>query len=244
MTFGTLKKYGNRSKQALNARLSLRLCLMASSLILALITTLAIATPSIATPPSATPIATKGSTGKNNSAKNSVTPSWSLATLMADMAKIKSRSAHFSEIKHLSIMTQPVNSSGKLLYKAPDYIERRIEKPAAGYFISEKTSIRIKNPGQKKEIKVVSYQFPAIEAFVEAMRGILSGNLKTLKKNFDVKLSGSRANWTMELTPQDEEMLDYVEKLKFQGKGTKLFKVDTLSSNGDRSIVNISKHSD
>jgi len=160
---------------------------------------------------------------------------------MEAMAQVKSSSARYELVEHRSITTKPLVSSGKLVYKAPDYIERRSEKPLPGYFIVEKDNLRLKTEGQK-ERRLVLYQFPPIHALVEAMRSTLSGNIKTLKNFYQASLSGNRKAWTLKLNPLDEEMLTYVDAMTLHGSGTQLHRVETLEAGGDRSIMTVSDH--
>ena len=51
-------------------------------------------------------------------------PAWNLDRLMSTLAQHKSGRATFTETKTLSIATQPVESSGELVFVAPDHLEK------------------------------------------------------------------------------------------------------------------------
>ena len=52
-----------------------------------------------------------------------------LDALMHELAARRSSHVAFTEVRRLAVLDRPLESSGELLYEAPDRLEKRIEKP-------------------------------------------------------------------------------------------------------------------
>ena len=170
------------------------------------------------------------------------TPS-SLQQLMMDLAKVQAVESTFEETKTMELLSEPLRSSGNLVYKAPDYLEKRVLQPQASYYIVAGDQVRV-GSAQHKERQVVLFQFPALEAFIAALRGTLAGDIKTLKEYYEVDFSGTANQWILQLIPKNDEMLLYVKKIHIYGSGDKINQIDTLETNGDHSTMTIHHTSD
>lgn len=171
-------------------------------------------------------------------AQTTSTQSWTLTELMAALAEVKTRNDTFTETKHLSVLEQPLRMSGKLFFSAPDRIEKHIEKPEPSAYIVKGSELLIRMFRQR-ERKVVLFQYPAIQAFVESMRATLAGDLKTLKEYYTVGFKSNGQDWQLNLEPVDEDMKDYVTEITIKGHNTQLSTIETQERDSDRSIMTI-----
>jgi len=168
---------------------------------------------------------------------------WGLTQLMASLARVGSVKTTFTESKTMSMLSEPLRSSGTLLYKAPDYLEKRVTSPQLSYFIVAGDDVTIGN-AQNQERHVILFQFPALEAFIAALRGTLAGDLKTLKEYYDVDFKGNADHWSLQLAPKDSEMQLYVKKILITGNDGHIAQIDTLEPNNDSSTMTIQRPSE
>lgn len=168
---------------------------------------------------------------------------WGLTQLMASLARVGSVKTTFTESKTMSMLSEPLRSSGTLLYKAPDYLEKRVTSPQLSYFIVAGDEVTIGN-AQNQERHVILFQFPALEAFIAALRGTLAGDLKTLKEYYDVDFKGNADHWSLQLAPKDSEMQLYVKKILITGNDGHIAQIDTLEPNNDSSTMTIQRPSE
>lgn len=164
--------------------------------------------------------------------------SWTLTTLMAALAEVKTRNDTFTETKILSVLEKPIQMSGKLFFSAPDRIEKHIDKPEPSAYIVHGSELLIRMFRQRDR-KVVLFQYPAIQAFVESMRATLAGDLKTLKEYYYVAFQSSGQEWRLTLEPNDDEMKGYVREIIISGHNTRLSTIETLEGDNDRSVMTI-----
>ncbi len=166
-----------------------------------------------------------------------------LQQLMSSLAQVQSVQTTFSESKTMDMLSEPLLSTGKLVYKAPDYLEKRVLTPQVSYYIVDGDQVSI-GSAQHKERQVVLFQFPALEAFIAALRGTLAGDIKTLKEYYEVDFSSDADHWTLQLAPKNDEMLLYVKTIHIRGSGDRIQQIDTLETNGDHSIMTVQHTSD
>jgi hypothetical protein len=76
-------------------------------------------------------------------------------------------------------------------------------------------------------------------AFIEGLRGTLVGNQALLQQHYGVTVSGSERDWRMVLTPLDERMLRWVKLITVSGSGNTVMSVETLQSDGDKSVISV-----
>ncbi|VAW92608.1 hypothetical protein MNBD_GAMMA23-2441 [hydrothermal vent metagenome] len=169
-----------------------------------------------------------------------------LSLVMEKLSAIQRTTAEFTEIKTYSLLNEQIKLSGQLEYVAPDTLIKKTIKPEAEYFEVTGDALTIKKlDGEEHNLLLSNY--PLIEIFVEAYRGVLSGNLKKLKQYYGVEfietsqLGGvnNEAFWTIKLTPTDEEALEYIDVIIVDGVGGAVNKVTTMESGGDKSVLSI-----
>jgi outer membrane lipoprotein-sorting protein len=162
----------------------------------------------------------------------------SLQQLMAALAEVQSVQTTFSETKTMQLLNEPLQSSGKLVYRAPDYLEKRVLEPQPSYYVVNGDDVTV-GSAQHKERHLVLFQFPALEAFIAALRGTLAGDLKTLKEYYEIGFESEADRWTLQLAPTNDEMQLYVKTILIHGRGDKIEKIDTLEPNNDNSTMTI-----
>lgn len=163
---------------------------------------------------------------------------WNLAMLMQSLAQVKSAQARFVEQKTLSILTQPLESSGTLVWRAPDRVEKRTLKPRAESLVLDRDQLIIEAAGKPRQVLSAGDQ-PIVWAFVEAIRSTLAGDLTTLQKYYRVRVEGRAAHWTLVLVPVSERMRGFIAEIRIGGAGAKMSTVDVLEAGGDHTLMRI-----
>jgi len=121
---------------------------------------------------------------------------------MARLAAVPERRARFQEEKRLAALTEPLRSTGRLLYRRPDRLEKVTESPEAESLVVDGDRLVI-TTGQEPPRVVDLAAHPEVRAAVDAVRGPLSGDLAALRRSFAVTASGTPAAWRLVLVPTD-----------------------------------------
>lgn len=162
---------------------------------------------------------------------------WDIPQLMQALGQFKGGHARFSEKKYIAILDAPLNSSGELFYRAPDYLEKRTLLPKPQLMQLDKDQLYIEQ-GQRK-YRLNLYDRPEAVVFADSIRGTLAGNRLLLEKNFSLRLSGSADRWSLELTPIGPRLTALVTRIIVSGSAGQLNSIEYLQADGDRAVMQI-----
>ncbi|KVL27943.1 outer membrane lipoprotein carrier protein LolA [Burkholderia sp. MSMB1835] len=164
-------------------------------------------------------------------------PAWSLDRLMSTLAQHKSGRATFTETKTLSIAAQPIESSGELVFVAPDHLEKHTLSPKPEHLVVDGDMLTVERNNRKYTLALARY--PELGAFIDSIRATLAGNRFALEQVYKVALSGRGDDWTLTLTPLDSRMLKVVSTITLDGTRDVLRSVAIRQADGDRSVMRL-----
>ncbi|WGY68036.1 outer membrane lipoprotein carrier protein LolA [Burkholderia cepacia] len=164
-------------------------------------------------------------------------PAWNLDRLMSTLAQHKSGRATFTETKYLSIATQPVESSGELVFVAPDHLEKHTLSPKPEHLVVDGDMLTVERNNRKFTLALARY--PELGAFIDSIRATLAGNRFALEQVYKVALAGHGDDWTLTLTPLDSRMLKVVSTITLDGTRDVLRSVAIRQADGDHSVMRL-----
>lgn len=167
------------------------------------------------------------------------TPNWDLRQLMLGLSQVKESRATFTEQKFLKILKQPLESSGTLLYQAPDHLEKHTLVPRVESLVLDKGELTIDIKARNIKRTLVLQEYPAVWTFVESIRSTLAGDLPTLERFFKIELQGNSTAWKVRLLPIEAKTRKAVSEILFSGSGSKVDTIDIFESNGDHSLMKV-----
>lgn len=164
---------------------------------------------------------------------------WDIDQLMNSLAQTRSGHARFVEKKSIAILDQPVESSGDLLYTAPDRLEKRTIKPKPETMVVQGDNLQIERGRQKIQLQLQTY--PELAAFIDSIRGTLAGDRKALERSYQLSLEGSAQSWTLRLVPVSSKMKQVVALIRITGVRDEIRSIDITQVDGDSSVMLIEK---
>jgi Outer membrane lipoprotein carrier protein LolA-like len=164
-----------------------------------------------------------------------------LTSVMNRLAAVKSAKADFTEKKFVKLLNAPVESAGVLIYTAPDRFEKHTKNPVEERMTVERDTVTLDNVAKKKKQQIFIPQFPALAAIVDAMRGALSGNLPQLQQAFSIKASGTNVRWKLHLVPLEANQYAYIHAVDVAGRDDFIESIEILQSDGDRSVMSMTR---
>ncbi len=160
---------------------------------------------------------------------------------MGQLAEVEQSRVEFDEERRVSLLGVPLHSSGELLYRAPDYLKKSVQKGGQGSYEIHGESLRIDEPGGVRELPLDAH--PALQAFVASFRATLAGDLVTLQRYYHVTFKGERSAWILTLVPRNSAMANVIREVEIRGNGTHLQEVTTLEQGGDSTLLTIRRES-
>ena len=142
-----------------------------------------------------------------------------VAQLMGDLAKLKGGKAKFVEKKYISLLDKPLISTGEMNFTAPDRLEKRTLTPKVETLLLDKDMLSIEREKQKLTINLSNQ--PEALAFIDSIRGTLTGNRAVLEKNYLLHLSGTQDKWVLTLLPSEQKIAALVLRIIVSGSKTR-----------------------
>ena len=164
---------------------------------------------------------------------------WDVTQLMQALAQNKSGRASFVETKYIALLDKPVESSGELLYTAPDRLEKRTLKPRPESMLIESGNLTVERGKRRMVLRLQEH--PELAAFTESIRGTLAGDVVALKRIYNLDLEGSEERWTLTLRPVETKMLEVVQRIRIAGSRAEVKSIEIEQADKDRSVMLIDK---
>ena len=160
---------------------------------------------------------------------------------MRELAQVKTANARFIERRHLAILTAPLESSGTLVYIAPDRLEKHTLRPRPESLVLERNELTVESKERNQRRTLVLQDHPVIWAFVESIRSTLAGDLPALSRFYQVGLDGGERRWRLTLKPSEPRMQDVVSEIRISGDRSWINAIEMIETGGDRSVMTITR---
>jgi hypothetical protein len=143
----------------------------------------------------------------------------------------------FVEEHFLHVLDRPVESSGELLYDAPDRLEKRTLKPRPETLVLEHGVITA-HRGRRTYVLNLS-DYPQIVPLIDSIRATLAGDRASLERIFKVTFDGDLEHWKLLLVPSDSTVAHSVKEIRIEGARDAIHSVEIQQADGDRSLLTI-----
>ena len=100
------------------------------------------------------------------------------------------------EKKFVQLLARPLQSSGTLIFIAPDRLQKETLAPTASRLTVNGDRLTVVQPDGKTRDVSLS-EVPEIGALVESIRATLAGDGATLTRYYTPTLSGTAGNWSL-----------------------------------------------
>ena len=158
---------------------------------------------------------------------------WNIDHLMQSLSHAKPGRARFVEKKSLTMLENPIESSGRLRFIAPDILEMHTLKPKNEVMRIQGDVLTIDH----QDIPLEDH--PELQAFIDSIRGTLTGNRQMLERYFHLSLDGSKGNWTLTMLPRQKKLADLIQHILVSGSNDTVTGIEILKTNRDRSLITI-----
>jgi hypothetical protein len=170
---------------------------------------------------------------------------WTLADLMDELSNLSQMEATFTEHRTSLFLKRPLQLRGRIVYRAPDYIEKTVESPFDERILIESDRIVVDQgmgQGKIESAEIRRYDLdshPAIRDAVEGVHAALGGDMDKLASQFATGFEGDRSSWTLRLTPRNARVRDHIDAIVIAGSGVLVQSIRTLEDNGDESLIEL-----
>lgn len=146
----------------------------------------------------------------------------------------------FSEERQLHYLTEPLLLEGTLSFDPPERLEKQVLRPKKETITVDGNLVTFESNPKDPPVRVLLSDYPALDAFVTALRAALSGDLENLAHIYAIELKGTEDSWSLQLTPRTDALRKAVSKVQMNGSSGRIMSIEILETGGDRSIITIS----
>lgn len=152
-------------------------------------------------------------------------------------AETTSLQSDFIQIKHLDVLSEDIESNGKLFYKANNKLRWEYTSPLEYLIVLKDGKVSIKDEG-----KVSSYDLSGNKTFEkinEMMIGSIQGDLLVNEEDYDYDFQESSTTYLVILTPKQKEVQEFMKSINiyFSKKDYSVEQVKMLEQSGDYTLM-------
>ena len=161
----------------------------------------------------------------------------SLDALMRSLAANPGGHLRFVERKFIALLDAPVESSGTLVYRPPQRLERHTEHPQPESMILDGDTLLLERGDRQLRLDLASH--PEIGTLVDSIRHTLAGDRAALERTYELTLDGDAALWTLRLVPRASALLTQLRQITVSGHHGQVRSIAILQADGDRSELTL-----
>jgi hypothetical protein len=160
-----------------------------------------------------------------------------LPQLMQRLSERRHGHATFVERQFIAILDRPLESSGELLYDAPDRLEKRTLAPKPEDLVLDKGTLSVRRGAHSYALALRDY--PQIAPFIDSIRATLAGDLAALEHTYAIRFEEGAGGWTLLLVPREATLAALIARIRMTGTEDLVLEVTVERTDGDRSVMTI-----
>ncbi len=161
-----------------------------------------------------------------------------LAQVLPAVARQPLAAVPFIERRISSLQTMPLESRGTLTYSPGANVEKTTTVPIRESVVISAESVTVRSGNGAPN--VIRFETsPNLAAYAQALRAVLSGDPRALRRAFDIRMAGTGNRWEMTLVPQDAILKRGVARIVVAGDKGRLRLVETTETGGDVSELTL-----
>ena len=162
-----------------------------------------------------------------------------VVTLLGNVAWVE---AEFAERKELGVLTQPLLSSGRIIFSPDQGLFRKMEHPLTMELIINRKAF-VQRDANGEVVRMNVGHLPPAKAFIDLLLAILSGDGRRWGKHFDVFFLGTQTHWQIGfLAKHISPVARGLRQVLISGEGPRFQVVTIVEKNGDQTTTHYSAH--
>jgi hypothetical protein len=143
----------------------------------------------------------------------------------------------FREERWITFLTEPVISTGTFSIAADGRLIKTVLTPIHERMTVVGPRVSVERPPGTEVGRFFFSLSPVLEAVVSTIRALAAADRSMLEANFEVSVSGTDGDWSMDLVPINPSVRSAVEIIAITGADEIIHRVVVLESDGTRSVL-------
>ncbi|MDH5676114.1 MAG: outer membrane lipoprotein carrier protein LolA [Myxococcales bacterium] len=164
----------------------------------------------------------------------------SLDGLLAGLRGLPGLSAHYREEKRITLLKQPLTSSGEIYFLPPAVFIRSTREPDPSVVIIDERALRVVDTGGERSVDAGAGS--PLQQLMLGVRSVLAGDREKLERHYEAKFElRDGGGWRLTLKPRDPHLRKFLTQLAFEGKDLIVERLRWVEASGDSSTLFFSK---
>lgn len=178
-------------------------------------------------------------------AQNGFDPVKDEAALRAKMkstaAGTETMTCNFAQEKHLSFMSMPIVSNGKMVVKHPGKLRWEYVTPYSYIMIINDGMMSMRDEGNDSEMDLTKSE--GFKQMNNTIMGIMQGEMSELE-GFETTFLENGANYRIDLVPTEEQVSEFIQEIQvfIEKKEMNVFQVHLKEASGDETRMYFKDH--
>lgn len=155
--------------------------------------------------------------------------------VLARLARPAPMRTSFVEVRESQLLKEPLRLSGEYLRPREDTLVRQVRSPyvETTTIVSSKGDAgqaTIERSGESRTYSLS--RTPELASLQSSFGAMLAGDQARLERDFRIAPQGTRARWTLVLTPKDAGLATRLKQILLYGRGAELRCIETVPAKG------------
>lgn len=144
--------------------------------------------------------------------------------------RVRSLSARFVQTKHVSLLAEPIETTGQFVFRHPDNILWKVDQPP--FEINVERGKLLLPPGEETSLRA---SMPSVSGMFTGMSAMFTGDAEKILSSFDVDARDDGSGIVVDLKPKGraEQRIIAALRLRFAGPDLELREIHIEEAVGD-----------
>lgn len=147
--------------------------------------------------------------------------------------------ARFHESHQIAILKEPVISTGMFYFAPPDLLARHVTEPGQSRIVVRDGRVSFRDETGVQTLELGSSE--VARALVGNSMLLMRGDHKALVEQYQVSFRVDGDIWTLDLEPRNRVVRRIIRRLRVQGRGGELIRMESTETNGDLTLTTFSE---
>ena len=167
---------------------------------------------------------------------------WTVDSVMEGLRGLQYVEATFVETRHSVFLTQKLELNGTFVFTAPQTFIKETFEPYPERVQVDSNGVRIDQERSEQESQsrtqfIAADAHPLVKGLVDSAEATMSGNKELLEARYELDLTGTEKDWSVELIPKEQALRDKIESIVFLGSGDLIQRAEIKEADGDWSVI-------
>jgi len=145
--------------------------------------------------------------------------------------------ASFQESRRLTVLVDPIETTGQLYFLPPNRLARVTRWPTPSRVIVDDRVVILEDGLGRRELNLE--KSPIGQSLIGGIVLLLGGNLEGLQRLYETAYEAHDEAWTLTMVPIQSTLRSMIREIRAEGRGQDITRMTTVETNGDLTTMEL-----